>query len=126
MNYINTDKRNRISTRCTKTITKSSTSLSNIHKKLVDTQTDKWTRPPQMSTEKTKVALQAFNHHNEYDFTLSNNCGIGFCWFLNNLLFSSFRKIQTHNSHIFIVIYPSSVHCVCLHIRVRHMKYLLT
>jgi len=51
MNYINTDKHNRISTMRTKTVMKRTTSLSKIHKKLVDAQTHKWTRPPQMSTE---------------------------------------------------------------------------
>jgi len=51
MNYINTDKRNRISTKRAKTITKRTTSLSKIHKKLVDAQTHKWARLPQTGTE---------------------------------------------------------------------------
>jgi len=60
MNYINTDKRNRISTRRAKTITESTTSLSKIHKELADAQTHKWPRPLQMSTE-NKGSVTSFH-----------------------------------------------------------------
>lgn len=64
------------------------------HIRLDDAQTHKGARPLQMST-KNKIALLAFNHHKEYDYTLCNRWEIELSWFLNNLLLCSFHKTQT-------------------------------
>lgn len=58
MNYINSDKRNRINIRCVKTITKSTTIMSKIHKKLDDAQTHKWAQPPQMKNKGSVTSFQ--------------------------------------------------------------------